>query len=60
MASSYGDTFCEAINWIPQVDRNEFVCANEQYYLLRDVSHVCWPPIKCDKFLEGAAKLWAN
>jgi hypothetical protein len=57
---SYGDTFCEAINWIQQADRNQFVCANEQYYLLRDVSHVCWPPIKCDKFLERAAKLWAD
>jgi hypothetical protein len=57
---SYGDTFCEAINWIRQADKNECVCANEQYYLLRNAAHVCWEPMKCEKFLEAAAKLWAN
>ena len=55
---SYSDCFCEAINWIQQADKTQFLCANEQYYLLRNWSHVCWEPAKCDKFLAAAIELW--
>jgi hypothetical protein len=30
----------------------------EQYYLLRDGSHVCWPPANEEQFLAAAIKLW--
>jgi hypothetical protein len=55
---SYGDTFHNSINWILKADRSEFVCANEQYYLLRDFPNVTWPPANCDRFLNAARKLW--
>ncbi|WP_230849406.1 hypothetical protein [Planctopirus limnophila] len=54
------DSFCEAMNWISETDKSQLVCANEQYYLLRSGSPVCWEPWKCDKFLAEDADLWEN
>jgi hypothetical protein len=56
--SSYENCVVKAINWIQQADKTKFVCANEQYYLLREGSHMTWRTEKCDKFLEAAIKLW--
>ena len=55
---SYGDTFVNSINWIQDADRTIFVCANQQYYLLQDESHVTWQNEKCDSFLTAAIELW--
>src|SRR6266581_4330124 len=52
--TSYGDCFCNAINWIQKADKaakGNFVCANEQYYLLREGSPVTWREAKCEAFL---------
>lgn len=54
---SYSQTFVDAINWILEMDRSKFVCANEQYYLLRD-SSVTWPSTNCDRFLDELTNLW--
>lgn len=56
--SSHGDCFVNCITWIQKADKSKFVCANEQYYLLREDSSVSWHPSKCDEFLEAAVKLW--
>lgn len=57
--NSYGDSFVNAINWIQNESvKSDLVCANEQYYLLRDGSLVCWPPGNADAFLNAAIKLW--
>ena len=56
--SSYGDTFCNAINWLAETDKAKLLCANEQYYLLWNGSHTCWEPANCDKFLNAASDLW--
>lgn len=56
--SSYGDCFCNSINWIQQANKTELLCANEQYYLLRSGLHTCWEPAKCEKFLSAAVALW--
>jgi hypothetical protein len=58
--SSYGDTFCNAINWLAQTDKTKLLCANEQYYLLRSGLHTCWEPANCDKFLNAATDLWQS
>jgi hypothetical protein len=58
--ASYGDSFCKSINWLNDTDKTELLCANEQYYLLRNGCHTCWEPAKCDKFLSAAADLWTN
>jgi hypothetical protein len=58
--ASYGDTFVNTIKWIQTTDRTRLLCANEQYYLLRDNSKTCWAPADCDAFLEAVVKLWNN
>jgi hypothetical protein len=56
--TSYEDCFINCINWIKQADRSKFVCANEQYYLLREDSPVTWRTEKCNELLEATIKLW--
>ena len=60
-ATSFEDCFVNAINWIQnEADKNELVCANEQYYLLRDNTHTCWPNANCEAFLNSAIRLWSD
>jgi hypothetical protein len=56
-AGDYGDAFTAIINWIRQVDRSGFRCANEQTLLLGDSGSACWPSTNCDLFLRNIAKL---
>jgi hypothetical protein len=57
--STYQGCFLNAMNWIQrEADKNNLVCANEQYYLLREDSHTCWPKANCETFLNAAIKLW--
>ncbi len=58
--TSYSTTFIAAINWIFQADRSTFLCANKEYFLVRDSFATCWPCGACDSFLNEAAKLWNN
>lgn len=56
---SFQDCFINAINWIQnEADKSKFVCANQQYYLLRDSTHTCWPAANCEAFLNSAIGLW--
>ncbi|MEE4680387.1 nucleotidyltransferase [Pseudomonas alliivorans] len=56
---SYADSFVNVFNWIQkEADKSKLVCANEQYYLLRDNAHTCWSQANCNEFLEAAAQLW--
>jgi hypothetical protein len=56
--TSYGDCFVQAINWLRAADKDELVCANYQYYLLRGDPLVTWRREHCDAFLGAAVKLW--
>jgi hypothetical protein len=56
---SYGDTFCNALNWLRQTDRSKLICPNRQYWLLGN-SNVQWTTAKCDQFLNALAALWNN
>ncbi len=55
--SSYGDSFCNAVNWLLKADKPKLVCANYQYYLLEE-SNVQWPAVNFDAFLSALCKLW--
>jgi hypothetical protein len=57
--SSYDETFVAAINWILESDRTQFLCANEQYYLLRD-GPVTWAPANGKKFLDELVTFWRD
>ena len=53
------DIFLNILKWLYKTqDRTEFVCANEQYYLLRDNSHTCWAVADGSNFINGVIKLW--
>ncbi len=57
--TSYRQCLVNAINWYRnEADKKELVCANEQYYLLRNGQHVCWTQSNCDAFIDAAAELW--
>jgi hypothetical protein len=56
---SYGDTFCNCINWLIQADRSKLKCAHECYPLLGE-SNVQWSSKKCDEFLNALVGLWQN
>lgn len=57
---SYTDTFANCFNWIIETDRSNFVCANQQYYLLRENSPVTWRDGKCTEFLNATRDLWTQ
>ena len=49
------------LKWLDDTkDRSNFVCANEQYYLLLDNSSVCWPTANGAAFINAATSLWNN
>ena len=55
----YQDIVLNILNWLYETDdRSEFVCANEQYYLLRDYSDTCWACEDGENFIDSAIKLW--
>lgn len=57
--SSYQDCVVNTLNWYQQEAKKvDLLCANEQYYLLRDGAHTCWPQANCDAFVNAAVKLW--
>ncbi len=57
--SSFEDCMVNILNWYRQdASKTDLVCANEQYYLLRDGFHTCWPQSDCDAFVEAAVDLW--
>lgn len=59
LTSSYGDCVVSTLNWYRQEAlKSDLVCANEQYYLLRDGQHTCWTQANCDAFIESAIKFW--
>ena len=59
LTSSYEDCVFNTLNWYRlEAKKFDLVCANEQYYLLRDSFHTCWPQANCDAFVEAAIKLW--
>lgn len=58
---SYQQCFLNAFKWIQEeADKNTLVCANEQYYLLRDNSDTCWPEAHGEAFINAAIELWNN
>jgi hypothetical protein len=54
---SYSRTLDNCIAWLGAVDRSQFVCANEQYYLLREGYPVTWRETKCAQFIAALKNL---
>lgn len=59
LTSSYQDCVVNTLNWYRQeAKKGDLVCANEQYFLLREGLHTCWQQENCDAFVEAAIGLW--
>lgn len=57
--TSYQQCVVNTLNWYRQeASKTDLVCANEQYYLLRDGYHTCWREGACNAFVDAAVKLW--
>jgi len=55
------DITSNVLTWLNETgDRSNFVCANGQYYLLRDGYPTCWPCKDGEKFISAASDLWDN
>jgi hypothetical protein len=55
------DISLNILNWLGgTTDRSEFVCANEQYYLVRDNIHTCWACADGENLIDAAIKLWSE
>jgi hypothetical protein len=58
-SGNYQTCFINAFNWIQsEAKKDDLVCANEQYYLLRDGSLTCWSPADGEAFIDAVIKLW--
>lgn len=58
---NYADSFVRVFDWIQQMaSKSDLVCANRQYYLLRDADLNCWPTADCERFLHAAAVCWRD
>lgn len=57
----FGPTYARSLDnclaWLGAVDRSDFVCANEQYYLLREGYPVTWREAKCAQFIAALKNL---
>jgi hypothetical protein len=59
LGSSYQDCLVNTLNWyLQEAKKADLVCANEQYYLLRDGHLTCWNQSNCDAFIDAAVRLW--
>jgi len=58
---NYQGILLNILNWLYSTpDRTNLVCANEQYYLLRDNSPTCWACADGENFIDAAIKLWSD
>lgn len=55
---THSANFLDTLNWIIQADRDKFVCANEQFYLLNNNSPVTWTAARCNTYLNAAVAYW--
>lgn len=56
---SLRNTMISSLNWLKdEAERNNLLCANEQYYLLHDSSPVTWRSSKYEIFIQAAFDLW--
>lgn len=61
--TNYETTFVNVLNWLLRLtpaQKNELLCANHQYYLIRDGAKNCWTDAHYQAFLNAIVRLWNN
>jgi hypothetical protein len=57
--STYQNSVVNILNWyLKEASKADLLCANEQYYLLRNGFHTCWNQANCDAFINAVVRLW--
>jgi hypothetical protein len=62
-AGTLQQQFTSAYDWLVglgKAERDNLVCANGQYYLLRDNSDTCWAPHQFQAVLDATRTLWLS
>lgn len=59
VSTSFGNTWCNGINWLMKSDPSKLVCANQQYYLLGNLN-VQWASGKYSEFVNALVSYWNN
>lgn len=58
---SYTDIVFNILKWLHETtDKTNLVCANKQYYLLRNGHPTCWPTADGVAFIQAVVDLWIN
>lgn len=57
--TSYGDTFCNIVNWLNENSLDNFVCQNGQLNLF-GVTQEQWDTSKAKTFIKNLISLWNN
>ena len=57
--TNYQDTFCNIVNWLNEVNLNNFVCQNEQLKLI-GLTQEQWDTNQAKAFIENVISLWNN
>ena len=58
-AARFQDSVVNVLNWyLQEAAKDDLLCANEQFYLLRHGTHTCWSPTDCNAFSAAAVQLW--
>lgn len=57
--TSYGDTFCNIVNWLNKNSLDDFVCQNEQLNLF-GTSQEQWNTREAKTFIKNLISLWNN
>lgn len=59
LSSNQPTSVFNILEWyLNEAQKNDLVCPNEEYYLLRDGTHACWPPADSNAFIDAAVMLW--
>jgi hypothetical protein len=58
--TSYADTMVNAVNYILQADRSQFMCVNGIHQLLQEGSPTSWRAAACDRFMQQVVNHWKN
>jgi hypothetical protein len=57
LGQSYGDTFCNIVNWLNEADMDGFLCQNEQQKLFGDAPEQ-WSTDKAKEMIKRLISLW--
>ncbi len=57
--TSYGNTFCNIVNWLNETSLDNFVCQNEQSKLF-GLTREQWNTNQAKIFIKNAISLWSN